>query len=250
METERMPSTGQGFKTLQDRKQVLWYDPVLISTFEINLFSPEWLQAEGKLRATSQGRNAAWFIHHDGVDMVLRHYYRGGLIGRVNKDLFLRQPVGKSRAMAEFSLLSWMYEQDLPVPRPVAARFSPVGIFYRADILTQTIPASETLADRLLHAPLDENTWHSVGEAVAKIHGAGVLHSDLNCRNILIDQSSKIWIIDFDKCERRGNGDWRDDNLARLHRSFVKEKTKQASLHWEEADWECFMTGYHKYQKQ
>lgn len=245
-----MQNIRSDIKSLKRSGQHVWYDPALISTFEINLFDSEWLRREGKLRATSQGRNAAWFIHHDGVDMVLRHYYRGGLIGRVNKDLFLRQPVEKSRAMAEFSLLLWMYEQDLPVPRPVAARFSPVGIFYRADILTQTIPASETLADRLLHAPLDENTWHSVGEAVAKIHNAGVLHSDLNCRNILIDQTSKIWIIDFDKCERRDDGAWRDDNLARLRRSFVKEKTKQASLHWEDADWEYFMAGYHKYQKQ
>lgn len=245
-----MPNTGPSFNTLQDGKQVLWYDPALVSSFKPGLFDPEWLMAEDKIRATSQGRNAAWFLHHNGVDMVLRHYYRGGLIGRVNKDLFLRQPVEKSRAMAEFSLLSWMYEQDLPVPRPVAARFSPVGIFYRADILTQTIPASETLADRLLHAPLDEETWHSVGEAVAKIHDAGVLHSDLNCRNILIDQTSKIWIIDFDKCERRDDGAWRDDNLARLRRSFVKEKTKQASLHWEDADWEDFMAGYHKRLEQ
>lgn len=239
-----MKDTAQRIKTLHWSKQVLWYDATLVSPFEPNLFEPEWLRDEGKLRATSQGRNAAWFLQHESVEMVLRHYYRGGLIGRVNKDLFLRQPVEKSRAMAEFSLLSWMYGKGLPVPRPVAARFSAAGLFYRADILTQTIPDSETLADRLLRAPLEEKHWNSVGEAIAKIHSAGVLHSDLNCRNILMDQSDNAWIIDFDKCERRESGAWQEENLARLHRSFVKEKSKHPGLHWDEEVWNALLAGY------
>lgn len=239
-----MQNTGPGLRTLQMGKQTIWYDPTLVSPFETNLLEPEWLQSERKLRAASKGRNTAWFLHHEGVDMVLRHYYRGGLIGRVNKDLFLRQPVEKSRAMAEFSLLSWMYGKGLPVPRPVAARFSPAGLFYRADILTETIPGSETLADRLLRAPLEEKHWNSVGKAVAKIHSAGVLHSDLNCRNILMDQSDNAWIIDFDKCERREAGAWQDENLARLRRSFVKEKSKQPGLHWDEEAWSALLAGY------
>lgn len=239
-----MPQIAPPVATLREGRQRIWHDPKLLPTVPPVLFDLAWLQAEGKLRGTSQGRNSAYFLHHDGLDMVLRHYYRGGLIGRVNKDLFLRQPVAKSRAMAEFTLLAWMRGQGLPVPRPVAARYSGAGLFYRADILLETIPDSQPLADRLLDAPLEAETWQRVGAAIAQMHGAGVLHSDLNCRNILIDGHGQIWLIDFDKCTRRPAGAWAQDNLARLHRSFTKEAAAQTGLHWNAENWAQMLEGY------
>lgn len=224
--------------------QHVWYDPALLPSCDPRLFDPAWLRAEGKITGTSEGRNTAYFLHHAGTDMVLRHYYRGGLIGRLNKDLFLRQPVPRSRAMAEFTLLTWMRAQGLPVPRPVAARFSGAGFFYRADILVQIIPQTETLAKRLSTVTLETHIWQGVGHAVGRMHAGGVHHSDLNCRNILIDAADRIWLIDFDKCARRPAGPWMQENLARLHRSLEKESKLRPGLHWNEDAWAALLQGY------
>lgn len=72
--------------------------------------------------------------------MLLRHYYRGGLVGKLNKDRFKREPIETSRAMAEFSLLLKLRELGLPVPQPLAAKFERAhGWGYRADILVAII---------------------------------------------------------------------------------------------------------------
>ena len=55
---------------------------------------------------------------------------------------------------------------------------------------------------------------------------SGVNHTDLNIHNILIDDKDKVWIIDFDKCHQASEGRWRELNLERLKRSFLKEKGK------------------------
>lgn len=224
--------------------RVIWHDSAVFPRFEPRLFDPDWVRAEGHHRGCSTGRNEAHFLSFQGTDMVLRHYYRGGLIGRLNKDRFLRQPVAQSRAMQEFTLLGWMYEQGLPVPRPIAARFTPHGAWYSADLLTQTLPDTATLADLLHDRALDKATWGRIGATIARMHRAGVFHSDLNCRNILLDGAGAVWLIDFDKCERRAPGDWTQANLARLHRSFTKEKTKVPGLHWNETGWNALLAGY------
>lgn len=244
MQKSAAQSNGDTVATLHDGSRQIWYDPEVFSTFEPGLFDPVWLGGNDKIRDTSHGRNTAYFINHEGKDLVLRHYYRGGLIGRLNKDLFLRQPLAQTRPMAEYALLAWMNARGLPVPRPVAARMSPIGPCYRADILTLTIPESRTLADHLRSADLNADLWRLVGNTIAQMHAAGVMHSDLNCRNILIDQNEKFWLIDFDKCARRPAGKWSAGNLERLHRSFEKEHTKHPDFHWDEACWTALMTGY------
>src|SRR5690606_28188499 len=138
-----------------------------------------------------------------------------------------REPIPSSRAMAEFSLLLKLRELELPVPRPVAARFVKAPIWgYRADILVEVIPSAQDLFKILSQRPLVELEWQKVGKAIRELHHAGVYHSDLNCHNIMLDDSSKCWIVDFDKCGFRTEGQWREANLQRLLRSFNKELTK------------------------
>ena len=74
-------------------------------------------------------------------------------------------------------------------------------------------------------------------QEIAKMHRANVNHTDLNIHNILIDDQDKVWIIDFDKCCQQSDGDWKQSNLDRLKRSFLKEKKKH-QIHWHESDFE------------
>jgi 3-deoxy-D-manno-octulosonic acid kinase len=230
--------------TARNGGEVIWHDAELVPTFENGLFDPDWLAHTGRLTGSSTGRNTAWFLRHDGRDMVLRHYWRGGMVGRLVKDLYLREPVDRSRAMREFTLLGWMRDEGLPVPRPVAARFSPIGPWYRADLLMERIPDTRPLADLLAENPLPVDLWSRIGAMIARFHAAGVHHSDLNCRNILLDGAGDIWLIDFDKCSRRPQGGWMQENIDRLERSLMKEKGKVPALHWAASDWQALTDGY------
>jgi len=228
----------------KEKGATLWYDSALLPVFEPRLFDLSWLQAQGHLTGTSAGRNQAWFLHYKGLDLVWRHFWRGGLVGRVNADLYLRRPPARSRAMEEFVLLDWMRSQGLAVPRPVVARYRPAGLFYRADLITERIPGSRTLAEQLRDKPLAPVLWQEVGRVIARMHRLGVDHTDLNCRNILTDDQDQVWLIDFDKCRRREPGEWSAENLARLHRSFEKEARKVPGLHWDANSWQALRDGY------
>ena len=223
---------------------VIWYDAAVFASMEPRLFEPAWLRGKGSLRGNAQGRNEAYFLHYSGRDMVLRHFRRGGLVGKLNPDRYIRTGVGKGRAMREFTLLAWMRRQGLPVPRPIAARHRPAGLFYRADLITERVPDARPLAEVLQERALPERNWIAIGSVIRQLHELGVHHADLNCRNILLDAREQTWLIDFDKCDRRKPNGWMKRNLARLRRSIEKEKRLQECFNWVTEDWSGLLSGY------
>jgi tRNA A-37 threonylcarbamoyl transferase component Bud32 len=235
------------------RSQV-FHDPGLAAAPQPEHFQPAHWQQQDLVTGSGGGRNLAYFIDaangltQPPLPLVLRHYYRGGLLGRFNRDYFLRLPGQRCRALNEFNLLQWMRGQSLPVPRPVAARCSG-GLCYRADILIERLPCDGDLFGRLKAGPLSQTAWQAVGALVRKFHQAQVFHSDLNCHNILIAESSaekppQLWLIDFDKCQRRRGEGWKQDNLARLQRSLVKEQGLHTPFYFTPADWQSLLQGY------
>ncbi|MEO0944840.1 MAG: 3-deoxy-D-manno-octulosonic acid kinase [Pseudomonadota bacterium] len=221
---------------------VIRYDADVLEPFEPRLFDVDWLRAEGHHQGSSSGRGEAHFLTFGGREMVLRPFRRGGLVGRFNRDLYWRTGIEDSRAFREFALLQWMREAGLPVPRAVAARVSPRGLVYRAALVTERIPDARPMEEVLSEAALPEDVWHQVGSVIRRMHDAGVDHTDLNCRNILIDKDAQPWLIDFDKCRRRPQGPWTEANLARLKRSL----NKWSGLHWQARDWDALRAGYAK----
>ncbi len=232
------------YQTKQAGNASYWYDPAFFTDIAAEQFQSAWWQQQQAVIGSSSGRNTAYFIQHGGHKLVLRHYYRGGLVGKLLHDQFWLQPVAQSRAMQEYELLSWMCAQGLAVPRPVAARYQRSGLIYRADLLIELIPDSKDLAAILQQRAMTAEEWQAVGQAIAQMHRLGVYHSDLNCRNIMLDSAGKVWLIDFDKCERREPGQWTEQNLARLLRSFNKERGKLAVFHWQDTDWAALLAGY------
>ena len=229
---------------LRQNGTVIRFDTDILKTMEPNLFDAEWLKANKHWRGSSQGRSAAHFLHYSNRDMVLRHFQRGGLVGKLNRDLYLRTSATKNRAMREFDLLIAMRADGLPVPRPVAARYVLSGAFYRADIITERIPNADPLQDILQEKSLPSQLWTEIGATIRNLHNSKIFHSDLNCRNILIDARGKVWIIDFDKCEKREPGDWMQANLDRLHRSLKKTAAAHVGLNWNDKDWADLVAGY------
>jgi 3-deoxy-D-manno-octulosonic acid kinase len=224
--------------------QVILYNDQMLSHMHSQFFDPGWQQGQGHVHGTAPGRGRAFFFRAEGHDLVLRRFRRGGLIGKVNADRYLRLAAARSRSLQEYRLLEWMRAQGLPVPRPVAARYSTAGLFYRADLVTERIPQSRPLAEVLTAQMLPPAIWSAIGHIVRQMHGLGVDQSDLNCRNIVLDADLRVWLIDFNKCRRRDAGAGAQRNLGRLKRALKKERGQQMEFFWSDAEWPAFMAGY------
>ncbi|WP_240224485.1 lipid IV(A) 3-deoxy-D-manno-octulosonic acid transferase [Rheinheimera hassiensis] len=234
---------------INNGKATAWFDPAFYPQFELQYFQPQYWQQQGLVTGQSKGRNTVWFVQQHGKQAVLRHYYRGGLVGKLNKDKFWPQPAAQSRAMAEFSLLWQMRLWGLPVPRPCAALYHKHGFSYSADILIERIPGTTDLAHLLQHRALTSAEWQQLGALIARFHQHNVYHSDLNCHNILLDDQGKFWLIDFDKCAIRSSADfadqsWKQQNLQRLLRSLNKEKQQLPAFHWQSEQFAMLELGY------
>lgn len=239
-----------GVEKLNKDNALAWFDPHFYPNFELAYFQSEFWQQQGLVTGQSKGRNTVWFIRQpNGQEAVLRHYYRGGLMGKMNKDKFWPEPAAQSRAMAEFSLLWQMRLWGLPVPRPCAALYQKYGFSYSADILIERIPDTTDLAHLLQQRPLTDAEWQQLGAVVASFHQHQVYHSDLNCHNILLDNQGQFWLIDFDKCAIRHAADyadqsWKAQNLQRLLRSLNKEKQQLPVFHWQPDQFAALELGY------
>jgi 3-deoxy-D-manno-octulosonic acid kinase len=233
-----------GPTVIQHSGQVIWHDARILPVVTPDFFDAGWHAARGSLRGAARGRGQSHFLHWGATDLVLRRFRRGGLIGKVNADCYLRLGAMRSRACREYHLLDWMRRAGLPVPRPVAARYAPFGLCYRADLVTERIPDARPLAEILQERALPPAVWSDIGAVIRRMHDAGVDHVDLNCRNILLDGGDAPWLIDFDRCRRRATGSWTGGNLSRLRRSLEKEARMQPGLRWSDADWTALLQGY------
>lgn len=225
------------------RRQVL-YDTALITEPDEALFEPH---SSNVFSGDSEaiGRAAVVMHRYQGLDLVSKHYYRGGLMSRIRKDAYLGTSAERSRSFREWCMLNVMRRQGLPVPVPVAASFTPSGLFYRADLVTVMIPDVITLAEACASGDVDAATWRRIGEVLARFHEHNVYHADLNARNIMLDTEGSIHVLDFDKgCFRHIGDSWRNSNLARLKRSLLKFAERDPAFHFDDADWRSLLAGY------
>ena len=176
---------------------------------------------------------------------VLKHYYRGGAVASILKDRYLGFSVIKSRAFREFRLLKKMHELGLPVPMAVAAHVDKGRLWYRADLITEELKQTETLADVLTDKALAGDTWQEIGCCIKRFHRHDVYHADLNARNILLTGSIEIYLIDFDNSYiRLGGSSWKMANLSRLKRSLLKFKNNTDGFNFDEDNWSALLSGY------
>ncbi len=192
----------------------------------------------------SGGRGATLFIEHEGQRWVLRHYHRGGTIGRVLEDHFLWLGEARTRCFREWRLLAQLAALGLPAPRPVAARYRRRGFVYTADLLTVLIPDVEPLSSRLARGPAAPEVWAAVGRCIGAFHAAGVFHADLTAHNLQIDTADRIFLLDFDRGRiRPPGGGWQAGNLARLHRSLTKI-SEDGAVAFSAREWGWLRDGY------
>ena len=236
--------------TAHDAAGTHWFNSDLLHTLPPHAFEPARYPGQTQALATGSGRGQAHRVSHEGQSWVIRHYRRGGWVAKFNADQYPAVQTHDSRAMQEFALLREMHSRGLPAPQPVAARCARsmpwMGSWgrYRADIAVVCIDQSTNLSQRLDHERPEPAIWRAVGQAIAQMHAHQIDHTDLNCHNILINANGQVWLIDFDKCQRRQGDAWKAGNLQRLLRSLRKEQARRTGFHWNEADWADLINGY------
>lgn len=221
------------------------YDQSILNHIPDSRFAANgWQTAEPvKAPLRAAGRGDTMFVSEGTREFVLKHYLRGGLIGRFIRDRYLWIGEARNRAFVEWRLLARLVEMGLPVPRPAAARYRRRGLWYTADLLTVREPGIQSLSVRIVRQP-DADLWRRIGEGIRRFHEAGVCHADLNAYNVQLDARDALFLLDFDRGAIRAPGAWRDKNLARLHRSLRKLKRLNPALHFDERDWAELLDGY------
>ncbi|MGF7453217.1 3-deoxy-D-manno-octulosonic acid kinase [Pasteurella bettyae] len=209
-------------------------------------------QNENRIIGSAKGRGTTWFIHSEdifGINTALRHYFRGGLLGKINKDRYAFSSLEQTRSFAEFKLLHQLHQAGLPVPQPVAAKVEKLNFNqYRADLLSERIENAKDLTAVLQTKTISTEHWQQIGQLIRQLHNLQICHTDLNAHNILLQtnqQHFKFWLIDFDKCGEKSGNFWKQENLQRLHRSFCKE-VKRMQIQFTEQNWQDLLTGYHQ----
>ncbi|GEA51308.1 3-deoxy-D-manno-octulosonic acid kinase [Vibrio inusitatus NBRC 102082] len=230
-------------ETLRSNTEVIWFEQNLLNMPpEMCFEAPYWL-VQNKVVGSAKGRGTTWFVQLEGLQGALRHYRRGGLFGKLIKDQYWFSGWENTRSFQEFALLRHLREKGVNVPRPIAARAKKLGPFYIADLLSERIPNAQDLVAKLQNTSLSRDIYRAIGQQIKQLHQAQVNHTDLNIHNILLDEDNTVWIIDFDKCAQQKGDDWKDSNLARLKRSFLKE-VERFGIHWNEDEWEYLLGGY------
>jgi 3-deoxy-D-manno-octulosonic acid kinase len=234
---------GMAIEVIDTASGAILYDTARVGKPSEELFTAEYWSARNAITARAGGRGGVLFVGDDRRRWVLRHYYRGGLIGKLIRDLYFWRGAAQTRAFREWRLLYELRAKTFAVPVPVATRYVRSGMWYRADLITEALPPGRTLAQAIAGATLTDALWSKVGAAIARLHKAGVHHADLNAHNIVLGEA-QVFILDFDRGRIRARGSWEQAVLSRLQRSLNKIKKSDAEVRFGEREWRELMKGY------
>ena len=217
---------------------VILYDATVIDTLSAESFMPEYWAKTNSLTPIPAGRGMTYFVDAPFGQAVLRHYHRGGMVARFVRDQYLWVGENRNRAFHEWRLLADLLGRGLPVPRPLAVRYSRTGFCYRADLLTQRIPGAASMAERLTGGTMSSEAWAAIGRAIRRLHTEGVYHADLNAHNIVLNDQGEVFFVDFDRGDiREPAPGWQKQNMRRLYRSLRKLDRARSDFNFSEVTW-------------
>lgn len=227
----------------QDSRLIV-YDADTIQHAGAFLFDPEYWMEQGGITGEAEGRGRALFLETEFGQAVLRQYLRGGWAARASRDRYVFNGFDKSRPVLEFAILEQLSALGLPAPQPLAAMCVRDGAFYKGWLLMRMIPAATPLAEVIPSRQGAPELWRGVGVCIRRFHDHGLIHADLNARNILVGEANEIHLIDFDRARLRENDSRAfSSNLRRLHRSLQKVWPRPHRGHLESC-WTLLLAGY------
>lgn len=196
------------------------FDPERMDPPSAEWFEPRWWREQRAVAAEFGGRGKALAIDSPAGPAVLRRYRRGGLVRHVNRDRYLFGSVDTARPFVEWRVTARLFDNGLPVPRPLAAMLERSGAFYRAALLTERIAGARPLPD--LATGMTADDWRQVGQMLARFAEAGLRHPDINANNVVGDGQGRFWLLDFDRARLVDGAFEAGPMLGRLQRSLAK----------------------------
>jgi len=171
---------------------------------------------------TSGGRVSHPLIRAGGETWVLKAYRRGGLVRFFNACRYW----GHARFLRELRLAALAEEAGVPTPEVLALILEGAGFgSVRAWLLSRHVsggrPAGEYLGQRAA-----ASMARAAGQAVRRMHEAGVDHHDLHLDNIVgafDSRGARACIVDWDRARLRRLGWNANRNLFRLWSSLEED---------------------------
>ena len=219
------------------------YDAGLGSAYDPTWFDRAHWQQHGVPLQSTRERGAVLRLDHGTDSWVLRHYHRGGFVARFVNDCYVWTGWERTRSVREWRLLDRLHGAGLPVPRPVAARAIRQGPVYRADIVTEYLPGTQTLSAYLNEGGLAPESWTAIGRTLRRVHDSGVDHPDLTAHNILLDAAGGVFLVDFDNARLRRPGFWPRVGMSRLERS-LRKVARESGGRFDAEAWRLLEQGY------
>lgn len=186
--------------------------------------------AAANSRHVLAGRTRTNVCEGPGGLWVVRHAVRGGVFRKKLGDRYLR--VGVPRPIRELRASTRARSLGIDTPEVLACAVYDDGMYYRADLATRYIEGSRDLAALSFgpDPPAEEvraDAWRAAGRLIASAFAVGLVHADLNVKNIVVTTSSgaaRAHLLDLDRCrfKTRLSADDRRVMLDRLQRSIRK----------------------------
>lgn len=194
----------------------------------------EWAASVPQSRAL-RGRAPVYVatLPHTGVDVVVRHVWHGGMLAPVTGDRF-RLP---TRAPRELAASQRLLGAGIGTTEIVGYALYPAGpALRRVDVVSRYVPDAFDLGaviSELAPGLAITEALDAVRALLAQLADAGVVHPDLNVKNILLTRPSpariRPLVIDVDVIRFETTVDPADvmkSNVARLTRSLRKWRTR------------------------
>lgn len=182
------------------------------------LFAPEKCEV-----LTTVGRGAMRsFPWLPGQRGILRRYRRGGIIRHLLRESYLL----RNRPLCEFLLHNRLKELGLPVPNLLGVSWTRRGFLYSGFLATEELLGVDLDGWLRLHREDQEgcrSELNACGKLIKEMHDAGIIHGDLQVKNIFIcGQSPFIMDLDGARLHPALHALRCQCNLLRLRRSFEK----------------------------
>ncbi len=196
---------------------------------------PSILASLGGRSSRQAGRSSLWSWHpqwHDGPGLMVRQYVHGGLLGPLRGSLFFAD----GRMRRELQLAACARRRGVPTSPPLAVRVERAwGPLVKGHFVSEEIPEAMNLLElcesvgtgQVPSRQQRRDLAAAIASAIADMHDAGILHADLNLKNVLVRNpfdAPEAYVIDFDRAELTPRPTLRQRlaNLLRLDRSVVK----------------------------
>jgi tRNA A-37 threonylcarbamoyl transferase component Bud32 len=201
-----------------------WSDPAEFDTLEF----------AGRSVEGGRGPNQLLENILEGESIRIRPMRHGGLFRSLLTDRYL----DPNRVLREFRLWTRLRLNQVPLPEPafaVSRRRGPTWRAYFATIERRNAYDGLAWLKRRPDSEAMTSAGTSVARALRRLHDSGVVHGDLNLRNILFEDDSAsqaihCWLIDLDRATQptRISPAARMREWMRLARSLEKQGARDS----------------------